>query len=157
MPDRSADVRADEREEAERSEAPKIEIEAPKPKTAKEREAERQRLLQEAEEEQRRKNEEKKRQKELEQRRRKRKLITPAVVLAVGAVASITMFICKFETTRSLKILLAVLVISWIVGSLIQFMFELFAKQNEEEVSDEGEVINKGLINNDDTDGEVNG
>lgn len=151
------DIRADELKEADRTEAPKIDIEPPRPKTARERAAEKQRLLQEMEEEKQRQLEKKKRQKELEQRRIKRKLITPGVVLAICAIASITMLIVGFETTQSLKILLVILIVAWIVGSLIQFMFELFAKQNEESVSDEGEVINKGMITSDDTDGDVNG
>lgn len=157
MPDTNADLRADEREAAERSDAVNIEIEKPRPRTAKEREAERQRLIQELEEDKRRQREERKRQNELRQRRNKRKLITPGVVLAICAIASITMFAMKFETTRSLKLLLIILIVAWIAGSLIQFMFELFAKQNEEKVLDEGEVIHKGMAPSSDTNGDVNG
>lgn len=132
--------------------------ESPRPKTAKEREAERQRKLEELEEERRKKKEEEERQKELERRRIKRKLITPGVVLVVCAISSITMFLMRFETGRMLKWQLCILMVSWLVGSLIQYMFEQFAIQNEQTVlSDEGEVINKGTINPEEVGDEAHG
>jgi len=140
-----AEERLDERNEAERFE-PVNNEDADRPKTPAEREAEKQRRLAELEEEERRKKEEEKRQKELALRRDKRKLITPGVVLVIGAIASITMFLMRFETGRMLRWLLVILLAAWFAGSLIQFMFEQFARQNEASVSDEGEVINKGVV-----------
>lgn len=134
-----------------------IEIEISKPKTAKEREAEKARQLAELEEERKRKKEEAKRQKELANRRVKRRLITPGVMLSIGLIVAVTMYLKHFETNRMLAWLLVILIISCIVGRLIQYMFERFAKQNDEIVSDEGEVIHKGSVSNDDVNGEANG
>ncbi|MBQ8946151.1 MAG: hypothetical protein IJ058_04975 [Lachnospiraceae bacterium] len=151
--------RVGENMQAERSGDPAAsEPEQPKrPKTAKELEEEKNRKAAEIEEERRRKREEKKRQNELKNRRMKRKLITPGVVLVVGAIASITMFLKEFENSRMLIWLLVILLIAWIAGSLIQYMFEKFAYDNEHEMAEEGEVINKGLAPSDDVKAEENG
>ncbi len=117
-----------------------------RPLTAKELEEEKNRRAQELYEEEQRHKEEKRRQKELEFKRYKRKLITPGVVLVVGAIASITMFSMRFDTKRMLIWLLVVLFAAWIVGGLIHYMFDKFAEENENVVSEEGEVINKGMI-----------
>ena len=53
--------------------------------------------------------------------------------------------------------LLVILLIAWIAGSLIQYMFEKFAYDNEHEMAEEGEVINKGLAPSDDVKAEENG
>ena len=129
----------------------------PVQKSRKEREEEKAQRLAELLEEQRRKTEEEKRQRDIKRRRAKRRLITPAVMLGVGLIAAITMFYKSFETVRMLKWLLAVLVCSGICGRLIRFMFDMFAKQNEEAVSDEGEVINKRTVNNEEINGEAHG
>ena len=78
-------------------------------------------------------------------------------MLIVGAIASITMFLMKFENRRMLIWLLVILLVSWMIGSLIQYMFERFAAENETIVSDEGEVINRGLANSEDVKAEENG
>jgi len=143
----------DERDTLEPKQPETVEVAEQKPMTAKEREEEKARKLAELEEEQRLKKEEAKRQKELANRRIKRKLITPAVMLSVGLIVAVTMFLCRFETNRMLIWLLVVLLVSCIVGRLIQYMFERFAKQNEEAISDEGEVINKGSVSNEGVDG----
>ena len=117
-----------------------------RPLSAKELEEEKNRKAQELYEEEQRHREEKKRQKELEFKRYKRKLITPGVVLVAGAIASITMFSMRFDTKRMLIWLLVVLFVAWIVGGLIHYMFDKFAEENENVVSEEGEVINKGMI-----------
>ena len=80
--------------------APHMEVDVSRPKTAKEREEEKLRRIAELEEEAHRQKEEEERQKELKRRRLKRKLITPGVVLAVGLIASVTMFLRKFENKR---------------------------------------------------------
>lgn len=137
----------DERDTLEPEEVAEVEVtEPPRPKTAKEREEEKARQIAELEEEQRLKREEEKRQKELALRRIKRRLITPGVMLSVGLITSVTMFLMHFETLRMLKWLLGILVVSCIIGRLIQYMFERFAMQNDDAVSDEGEVINKGAV-----------
>lgn len=138
--------------------APEVTVEQPpRPKTAKEREEEQARLLAELEEERRQQREKKKREKELEERRYKRKLISPGVVLTICLISAVTMFLMHFENDRMLKCLLVILIISWIVGSLVQYMFERFAKQNDEAVSDEGEVINKGSVNDEEVDRNAHG
>lgn len=132
-----------------------IEIEIPAQKTKKEREEEKARRLAEIEEEQRRKKEEEQRQKEYKQRKFKRKLITPFIMLFVGAISSITMYFRHFENARMLIWLLVILLVSSIVGRLIQFMFDEFARKNEEALlSEEGEVITKGMVSEEETDGE---
>ena len=147
----------DESAEANRQIAsPVIEVEVNRPKTAKEREEEKQKRLAELEEERRRQREEEERQKELDRRRKKRRLITPGVVLVVGAIASITMFFMDFSNRRMLTWLLVILLVSWLAGSLIQYMFERFAAENEI-IPDEGEVINKGLAQSDEVKAEENG
>ncbi|MBO4900737.1 MAG: hypothetical protein J5509_10665 [Lachnospiraceae bacterium] len=156
--------RADDRDRAgENAEANRdnsqthIEVDVSRPKTAKEREEEKLLRIAELEEEKRRQKEEEKRRQELYRRRRKRRLITPGFVLVVGAIASITMFLMKFENKRMLIWLLVILLVSWMIGSLIQYMFERFAAENETNVSDEGEVINRGLANSEDVKAEENG
>lgn len=154
-----ADDRAVENMEAARDDnnASVVSEQPARPRTAKEREAERQRQIAELEEERRKKKEEEERQKELRRRRDKRKLITPGVVLAIGAIASITMFFMRFDNRKMLTWLLIILLIAWIMGSLIQYMFERFAEQNEQTVSDEGEVINKGTVNSEEVEAQSNG
>ena len=136
---------------------PHMEVDVSRPKTAKEREEEKLRRIAELEEEKRRQIEEDKRKQELYRRRRKRRLITPGFVLVVGAIASITMFLMKFENKRMLIWLLVILLVSWMIGSLIQYMFERFAAENESVVSDEGEVINRGLAPSEEVKAEENG
>lgn len=158
MPDDLRDDRVQENAEADRDNVPPhIEVEESKPKTAKEREAEKLRRIAELEEEKLRQKEEDERKKELYRRRKKRRLITPAVVLVIGAIASITMFLMKFENKRMLIWLLVILLVSWMIGSLIQYMFERFAAENERNVSDEGEVINRGLAPTEEVKAEENG
>jgi len=153
-----ASLRANENTEADREiPSPQIEVEERRPKTAKEREEEKLRLKAELEEEMRRRKEEEAYQNELRLRRKKRRLITPGVVLGVGAIASVTMFLMGFENRRMLIWLLSIILVSWICGSLIQYMFERFASENEEVVSDEGEVINKGQAPAEDVKAEDNG
>ena len=149
--------RREENAEANRDfSAPHMEVDVSRPKTAKEREEEKLRRIAELEEEARRQKEEEERQKELKRRRLKRKLITPGVVLAVGLIASVTMFLRKFENRRMLIWLLVILIVSWIAGSLIQYMFERFAAENEI-ISDEGEVISKGMAPAEEVKAEENG
>ena len=155
--DRSAGGRDFEDSEAARSVGQPVIEEPKRPKTPKEREEERQRRQAELEEEARLKREEKERLQELENRRIKRKLITPGVVLGVGAIASVVMFFSQFDNKSMLLWLLVILLAAWLIGSLIQYMFEKFAYDNEHIVSEEGEVINKGTVISDDARAEENG
>ena len=76
MPDDLRDDRVQENAEADRDNVPPhIEVEESKPKTAKEREAEKLRRIAELEEEKLRQKEEDERKKELYRRRKKRRLI----------------------------------------------------------------------------------
>lgn len=134
-----------------------VENTAPRPKTPKEKAEERARLEAERLEEIKRKKEEQKHKKELEDRKNRRKLITPAVMLVICLVASVTMLLMRFENDRMLRWLLVVAIISAIIGRLIQYMFDKFASQNETAVSDEGEVINKGAVTNEEVNGEAHG
>lgn len=128
-----------------------------RPKTPREKEEERLRRQAELEEEARRKREEEERLRELELRRNKRKLITPGVMLGFGAISSIVMFFSGFDNRSMLIWLLVILLMAWVFGGLIQYMFEKFAYDNEHIVSEEGEVINKGTVVSDDAKAEENG
>lgn len=150
--------RVGENAQADRDNAhPHMEVDVSRPLTAKEREAEKLRRMAELEEEKRRQKEEDDRKKELNRRRKKRRLITPGIVLTVGAIASITMFLMKFENKRMLIWLLVILLVSWMIGSLIQYMFERFAAENEKDIPDEGEVINRGLAPSEEVKAEEDG
>lgn len=150
-----------EKEKAEASRADSVHIEeksAPsKPMTPEERKAERLRQAQEQVEQQKKEQERKKIEKEQNDRRYRRKLIVPIVVLIFCAIASITMALSGYDSTKMLIVLLCVLVVSWILGSLLYYMYEKFARQNEAKALDEGEVINKGSVSQNDVTGEVHG
>lgn len=150
-----------ETEKAEASRADAVHIEEKnvpnKPKTPEERKAEKLRIAEEQLEQKKKEQERKKREKEQNDRRYRRKLIVPIVVLLFCAVASISMALSGYDNMKMLKVLLVVLICSWIIGELLHYMYDRFAKQNETEALDEGEVINKGSINPDEVNGDVHG
>lgn len=76
-------------------------------------------------------------------RAKKRKLIPPFVMLSAGAIISIAMFVMHYKTKDMLMILLCVLVVFYIAGELIKWMFDRFEAQIEEARLEEGEVIEK--------------
>lgn len=76
-------------------------------------------------------------------RAKKRKLIPPFVMLSAGAVISITLFAIRYNTKDMLIILLCVLVVFYIAGELLKWMFDRFEAQIEEARLEEGEVIEK--------------
>lgn len=76
-------------------------------------------------------------------RAKKRKLIPPFIMLFAGAVISIAMFAQHYNTKDMLLILLCVLVVFYIAGELIKWMFDRFEAQIEEARLEEGEVIEK--------------
>lgn len=78
----------------------------------------------------------------------KTKQIPLVVMLFAGAVASITTTLMHYELETSLWILLAVLLVFYVVGCVLQRTIDSFENANaklaeEESVSDEGEVIEK--------------
>lgn len=82
-------------------------------------------------------------EKEALKRAKKRKLIPPFVMLSAGAIISIAMFVMHYKTKDMLMILLCVLVVFYIAGELIKWMFDRFEAQIEEARLEEGEVIEK--------------
>ncbi|MDE7282754.1 MAG: hypothetical protein K2N85_04110 [Lachnospiraceae bacterium] len=82
-------------------------------------------------------------EKEALKRAKKRKLIPPFVMLSAGAIISIAMFVMRYKTKDMLVILLCVLVVFYIAGELIKWMFDRFEAQIEEARLEEGEVIEK--------------
>ena len=95
-------------------------------------------------EEQLKKEQELSRKEALRRRAAKRRKALPAMVmLTAGAAASVTMLLLQFPLKKMLPILLGVLVFFFIIGELMKWMFDRFAKQNEEAAASEGEVIEK--------------
>ncbi|MCR5304395.1 MAG: hypothetical protein K6E33_07505 [Lachnospiraceae bacterium] len=87
------------------------------------------------------KKEEERRQKEYEIARQKRKLIPPGVMLTGGAIASILMYLRGYELKDLIPILVIVLVLFYIAGALIKYMFDSFAEQIREQ--EDGDVVEK--------------
>ncbi|MBD5494642.1 MAG: hypothetical protein HDR12_09785 [Lachnospiraceae bacterium] len=83
------------------------------------------------------------REKEALKRARRRKVIPPFVMLSAGAIVSIVMFVLRYNLKDVLIILLCVLVVFYIAGELIKWMFDRFEAQIEEARLEEGEVIEK--------------
>ncbi len=77
------------------------------------------------------------------------KQIPLIVMLLAGAVASITTKLMHYELETALWILLFVLIVFYIVGCVLKRTIDSFESENaklaeeEESVSDEGEVIEK--------------
>ena len=80
--------------------------------------------------------------KEANARNRRRHL--PAIVmLTAGACVSITMMLMHYEAVRMLRILLIVLIIFYLIGCLMKWMFEKFDEELQRAEADDGEVIEK--------------
>lgn len=62
----------------------------------------------------------------------KRKLIPPFLMLFAGAISSIIMYNLHYPTREMLTILLVVLIAFYIIGSLFQWMFNIFDRQIDE-------------------------
>ncbi len=74
----------------------------------------------------------------------KRKQLPLLLMLVAGAVTTITVYFRGLGLTTMLIALLAVLLVFYVIGSFIVYMLDSFDKKNEEQaVSDEGEVIEK--------------
>lgn len=76
-------------------------------------------------------------------RSKRRKVIPPFVMLSAGAVISIAMYVLRYQLKDMLIILLCVLIVFYIAGELIKWMFDRFEAQIEEARLEEGEVIEK--------------
>ncbi|MCM1048095.1 MAG: hypothetical protein NC433_06695 [Clostridiales bacterium] len=82
-------------------------------------------------------------EREAKERAKKRKLIPPLIMLSAGAIVSITMFVQRYEAKDMLLILLCVLIVFYIAGELVKWMFDRFEAQIEAARLEEGEVIEK--------------
>lgn len=92
---------------------------------------------------------EKREEEERQARARKRRLIPPFVMLFAGAVISITMRILHYETKTMLIILLCVLLGFYFAGCVLKTMLDRFEQQIEEAHMEEGEVIEKDPLEQD--------
>ncbi|MDD2968330.1 MAG: hypothetical protein PHT89_04775 [Lachnospiraceae bacterium] len=75
----------------------------------------------------------------------KRNLIPPFIMLMAGLLSSLIMFFMKYDTKDMLIILLVVLLIFYTIGLLIKIMMDSFEKRNSQKHSEEGEVFEKEL------------
>lgn len=75
----------------------------------------------------------------------KRNLIPPFIMLMAGLLSSLIMFFMKYDTKDMLIILLVVLFIFYTIGLLIKIMMDSFEKRNSQKHSEEGEVFEKEL------------
>lgn len=78
-------------------------------------------------------------------RAKKRKLIPPFIMLAAGAIVSITLRVQHYDTSSMLVILLCALVGFYIAGCILKGMLDIFEHQIEEADMEAGEVIEKDL------------
>ncbi len=85
----------------------------------------------------------KEREKEAQKSAKRRKQIPPFIMLLAGAIVSIAMFVLRYTLKDMLVVLLFVLVVFYIAGELIKWMFDRFEAQIEEARLEEGEVIEK--------------
>lgn len=83
-------------------------------------------------------------EKKAEIRAKKRKLIPPFVMLLAGAVTSITMYVLHYKAKDMLLILLCVLLVFYVAGELVKWMFDRFEAQIDEMRREAGEVYEKG-------------
>lgn len=79
---------------------------------------------------------------------KKTKLIPPFIMLMAGAIASILTFLNHYDIKDMLFILLIVLIIFYILGLVVKKILDTFTVVDEKSVSDEGEVIEKEVVNN---------
>ena len=90
---------------------------------------------------------------------KKRRILAPIVMLSAGAVASIAMFLMRYELGRMLGILFLVLLLFYILGSVFSYVLNRFEEQNEAirlaREAEEGEVVEKEMEEDDDSEGFV--
>lgn len=73
----------------------------------------------------------------------KRKLLPVFIMLLAGAVASILTAIMHYNIRSLLIIVLVTLIVFYALGSALKYSLDIFEKQNEKDLLDEGEVIEK--------------
>lgn len=84
----------------------------------------------------------------------------PAIVMLLGcAVSSIVMYINRYEFTKMLKILLVVLIIFLVLGLVIKIVIDkkIPLPVEEDEISEDGEVIEKQSDDEDELSDEEDG
>ncbi|MCM1100928.1 MAG: hypothetical protein NC079_01435 [Clostridium sp.] len=72
-----------------------------------------------------------------------RKLLPLLLMLSAGAVTCVINLVRGYPLVQQLATLLGVLVVFYILGSVLQWTLDLFDRQNEAKLADEGEVIEK--------------
>lgn len=72
-----------------------------------------------------------------------RKLLPLLLMLSAGAVTCVLNLVRGYPLVQQLATLLGVLIVFYILGSVLQWTLDLFERQNEEKLADEGEVIEK--------------
>lgn len=72
-----------------------------------------------------------------------RKEMPLVLMLSAGAVTALICYFKGYDLSHMLVALLATLVVFYMMGSIIKMILDSFDKKNKEEVSPEGEVIEK--------------
>lgn len=72
-----------------------------------------------------------------------RKLVPLIMMLTAGAVTCVINLIRQYSMLNQLIILFIVLVVFYIFGCILVWTLDLFDRQNERKISEEGEVIDK--------------
>lgn len=73
----------------------------------------------------------------------KRKAIPSIIMLTAAAITALIVYFKDAGLQTMIISLLAVMVIFYFIGSVIELVFKKFEEQNNSKVSDEGEVIEK--------------
>jgi len=74
-----------------------------------------------------------------------RKNMPLLLMLTAGAVTCIITYIEHYSIVAKLVSLLVVLVVFLVLGNVLKWTLDLFDRQNEERLKEEGEVIEKEL------------
>ena len=73
-----------------------------------------------------------------------RKKIPAILMLSAAAITALIVYFRHYGLKVMIIALLSVLIAFYIIGSIVQMVMDSYYKENEEQVSDEGEVIEKG-------------
>ena len=72
-----------------------------------------------------------------------RKLMPLIMMLTAGAVTCVINLLRQYPMPKQLIILFIVLVVFYILGCVLMWTLDLFDRQNERQIPEEGEVIEK--------------
>ena len=72
-----------------------------------------------------------------------RKYLPAVLTLAAGAVTCVVNLVRQYPAMDQMVLLLIVLIVFYVLGNIIKWTLDLFDHQNENFISDEGEVIEK--------------